>query len=165
MTKILIMVNVFLFLVSSCSLNASAANNSIAGARYVKECKNFIESKTSETLSQNIDTGYVEIFKKGVVVSFTEGAVGTFGKRDKGYKLDWVCGFLKNELVYVTAYRQDPILDLNSIASFENYELDVEELLFHKEKGEFKYCCEQPFSIDNIEKHNPGYDDGPVMVD
>lgn len=60
-------------------------------------------------------------------MAFTEGAVGTFGMRDKGYKQHWACGFLRNEL------------------------------LFYKEKGEFKYCCEQLFSPDNIKKHNPDF--------
>lgn len=146
-----------MFLVSSCSLNTALANNSIAGMRYVNECKNFIESRTSEAISQNIDTAYVEIFKKGGVVAFTEGAVGTFGVRDKGYKQHWACGFLRNELVYVTAPMQEPIWDLKSEERFENYEFDVKELLFIKEKDEFKYCCEQLFSPDNIKKHNPDF--------
>ncbi|CAM3718770.1 hypothetical protein [Rheinheimera salexigens] len=155
--KSFVIANVFLFLVSSCSLNATSANSSIVGMRYVNECKNFIESRTSETISQNIDTAYVEIFKKGSVVAFTEGSVGTFGERDKGYKQHWACGFLRNELVYVTAPMQEPIWDLKLEEIFENYELDVKELLFNKEKGEFKYCCEQLFSPDNIKKHNPDF--------
>jgi hypothetical protein len=125
------------------------------GSKSIQQCRDFIEDKTEQAFLQEINLAYFYVFNKGTIVAFTEGAVGTFGKRDKNYKQHWACGFYKGEIVHASSPLKEPILDLPIGENFEVYDSSVQELLFKKIGNGFDYCCQQPFDPKNIETNNP----------
>lgn len=120
-------------------------------------CIDEIEGLTKKELSADIDHVYIDVFLGGYTLSFSDGAIGSFGKRSHRTRTVWACAVTQNKVVYLGAPLRDALIDMMDSYSFENYEEDVEELLFKRGDNGFEYCCSQAFDEKNIEKNNPGF--------
>jgi hypothetical protein len=127
------------------------------GKSAILQCEKFIQDQVGLDLAVNIDRAYVDVFEKGLVVALTEGAVGTFEKRDSYYRQHWACAFSMGKLVKVSAPLEEPLLHTlgyEKFEKFENYDNNTKELLFKRSDKEYTFYREQVFNSNNIEKHN-----------
>ncbi len=123
----------------------------------VSMCKEKIENETASVLSNGVDRVYVDSFKNGYSVSFSDGAVGTFGKRSEDVRSVWVCGVSQNKVVYLSELDALPVIDQLENYPYENYDEDVKEYLYLRRDEYFEFCCSQNFNVNNIKKHNPDF--------
>ena len=128
----------------SCTQSSSTKKDSLSEIESVFKCQEFIESHTGKSLSGEIDRVYIDKFPDGLIVAFTEGEVGTFGKRDEHYRQHWACGISDGIILKVSSPLKEPILDLQEPLFFEKYDGGVIEKLYFRKNGELKFCCEQP---------------------
>tara|TARA_Y100001970_G_C14219155_1_gene851560 strand:- start:1046 stop:1522 length:477 start_codon:yes stop_codon:yes gene_type:complete len=138
----------------SCALVNIAKAHSVEGVDAIKLCQVYIQSQTGEAISERIDRAYVDVFSGGMIVAFTEGEVGTFGKRENHYRQYWACAVSENTIVRVSAPSHDPLIDKPELMGFEKYDGSVIEQLYRRENDQFVYCCEQKLDENNFEKHN-----------
>ena len=146
-----------LLMTVSCATNGTADISSSVGEKVVKLCADDVSRLLGEDSLSEADRAYVYVFKNGYDVSFTRGAVGTFGTRSYEYKQVLACGVSGDKVVFLGAPLKDAIIDNLVDHPYENYDDEVVELLFRKVDGNFKYCCSQKFDEKNIEKNNPDF--------
>lgn len=110
-------------------------------------------------IPDGIDRVYIDVFKNIDMLAFTEGAVGTFGKRSATYRSHLVCTVKQGEVLKLSAPFRLPWVDKAgddiSEAYKEYHEGTVVELLYLRVDDRFEFCCSQPFDEKNIDKHNP----------
>ncbi|MCY4362923.1 MAG: hypothetical protein OXE42_12190 [Gammaproteobacteria bacterium] len=132
---------------------------SIRGYEELTLCVTEYKRLTGEPIADEIDRAYIDVFKNLDVVAFTEGAVGTFGKRSPTYRSHVVCAVKQGEVVDLTAPLMQLWVDKSgddiSEANKEYQEGTVIELLYLRDGDRFEFCCSQPFDEKNIDKHNP----------
>lgn len=134
-------------------LNACVATYSHSNLKYINRCQRIIEEKTKEPLGQDIDHAYVYIFTHGVMVAFTHGKVGTFGKWDKFYKQSWICAVKDKKVINISKAFDKPILETEPV-TFEKYDSSVIEQLYKRNSNGFFFYKEQQFDKNNIQKNN-----------
>ncbi|MDE0155658.1 MAG: hypothetical protein OXS28_08660 [Gammaproteobacteria bacterium] len=129
------------------------------GYKEISLCINEYTRLTGESISDEIDRVYLEVFKNLDGLLFTKGAVGTFGKRSPTYGARLSCAVKNDRVIYLEVpLRQLLIHDSNNDISkaYEEYHQGtVIELLYLRNNDRFEFCCSQPFNLDNIDKHNP----------
>ena len=148
-----LLITSFICSVSCAQVNIAKAH-SVEGVKTIKLCQDNIQSQTGEAISEKIDRAYIDVFFGGMIVAFTEGEVGTFGKRDRYYRQHWVCAVSDDAIVRVGAPLSDPLIDKPEPMEFEKYDDSVIEQLYMRENGRFAYCCEQRLDENNFQKHD-----------
>lgn len=112
-----------------------------------------------ESISDEIDRVYINVFKNLDGLSFTRGAVGTFGKRSPTYRSHVVCSVKNGEVVDLQGSNWEILVNRSGSDITEAYkeydEGTVMELLYLRIGDRFEFCCSQPFDEKNIDKHNP----------
>jgi hypothetical protein len=127
----------------SCTQTSLIKKDSLVDLAAIAKCQGFIESHIGKILSGEIDRVYIDKFPDGLIVAFTEGEVGTFGKRDEHYRQHWACGISDGIVLKASSPFEEPILDSKEPLLFEKYDVNVIEKLYLKENGEYKFCCKQ----------------------
>lgn len=143
--------------VTACSSLSGKSNSINMSQEALLICINKIEDLGGGKLSEEVDNIYVDVFSKGYTLSFSSGAIGSFGKRSPDSKTVWACAVTENRVVYLGAPLKDALIDEPGSDSLEDYSENVIEVRFKRDNGSFKYCCSQPFDEKNIEKNNPGF--------
>jgi len=150
---------------SSCTSLDVADTDAILGAESaIASCINKLEYLAKRPSLEQVDHIYVDVFAGGYTLSFSNGAIGTFGKRSLALKIIWACGVSNNKVVFLGTFLKDPLIDDMDRYDFENYDEEVTEILFKRVGNEFEYCCSQKFDEKNIDKHNPDFPWGKNTV-
>jgi len=150
---------------SSCAnLDVVDSDAILEAESVIASCISKLEHLTKHSSMEQVDRIYVYVFEGGYLLSFSNGAIGTFGKRSLTLKTIWACGVSDNKVVFLGAFFRDPLIDDMDRYDFENYDEDVTEILFKRVGDEFEYCCSQKFDEKNIDKHNPDFPWNENMV-
>lgn len=132
---------------------------SIRGHEELTLCMTEYTRLTGGPIADEIDRVYIHVFNDLDGILFTEGAVGTFGKRSPTYASWLGCTVKNGEMVHLELTMRTTLfktLDYNIFEGYEEYhEGTVIELLYLRVNGRFEFCCSQPFDVNNIDKHNP----------
>lgn len=150
----------FLGLCMSCAMTVAHSGTDayrLTAERVIDACIDRVTEFAGRELLSDVDHVYVEVFSNGHMVSFSMGAVGTFGKRSRDYRQVVACGVSEDQIVFLGQPLRDAYIDRMSDDSFDNYQEDVTELLFTLENGLLRFCCSQKFDEDNIRRNNPDY--------
>jgi len=145
-----------IFLTSCCTHTKSHFVEHLS-YKAIKQCEKEVEIQTGHKLSTEINNAYVESFDTGIVVAFTKGSVGSFGKRSDNYQQYWACGIFNKKVVYLGSSLKVPIIDIPNKTKFIDYRKDVKEFLFRRVNGDFEFCCKQKLDEKNMERNNPNF--------
>ena len=145
--------NLIVLLLTSCT-NSDRSNTPSSNVDFVVSmCEDKMVNESESVLSDGVDRVYVDAFKSGYSVSFSDGAVGTFGKRSEDVRSVWMCGVSQNKVVYLSELDSLPVIDQLEKYPYENYDEDVKEYLHLRKDESFEFCCSQDFNVNNIKKH------------
>lgn len=122
-----------LFCLAGCSGFAYSNESEAQVKSVILQCRLEIEKKTGNDLSREVDRIYVDEFKAGYTVSFSHGAVGTFGVRSVDQKSVWGCGVTDGNIVFLGNLSSPALIDQLDKYSFEDYTQDVKEYLYVRE--------------------------------
>lgn len=141
------------------------------GYEQITLCETEYTRLTGEPIADEIDRVYIDVFKHLDILAFTEGAVGTFGKRSPTYASRLVCTVQNSKVVDLAVPMRRILIDKAgddiSEAEKEYHEGTVIELLYVRDGNGFQFCCSQPFDVTNIDKHNPDrkrYSPGEALI-
>lgn len=120
-------------------------------------CTRTLHKKAGSNSLADVDRVYVDAFQGGIDISFSHGAVGSFGERSRDQRSVWVCGVTFNQVVLLVGggISSNPLVGTYDSHSYDNYEATVIELLFLRDGDKFKFHQAQIFDEKNLLKHNP----------